>query len=104
MQRLLSNTTHTYPSSVAQYTGNSFNFCRNIQKYGCGETVRSRYTVSSMLGFFMKCRCIICDFVYDEDIGLTVEGILPGTKFKDIPDDWYCPLCGIDKTYFEELQ
>lgn len=29
------------------------------------------------------------------------EGIAPGTKFEDIPDDWICPSCGALKTDFE---
>lgn len=48
--------------------------------------------------------CIICNFIYDESKGLPDEGIPPGTKFEDIPDDWYCPLCGIDKTFFEKME
>lgn len=48
-------------------------------------------------------KCIICEYIYDESIGIPDEGIPAGTKFEDIPDDWSCPLCGIDKTYFEEI-
>lgn len=48
-------------------------------------------------------KCIICELIYDEELGMPDEGIAPGTKFEDIPDDWACPLCGIDKTYFEEI-
>jgi rubredoxin-NAD+ reductase len=47
--------------------------------------------------------CIICELIYDEELGLPNEGIPPGTKFEDIPDDWHCPLCGIDKTFFKEM-
>lgn len=32
-----------------------------------------------------------------------VRGIPPGTPFEDLPDDWLCPLCGVDKTLFREL-
>ena len=28
---------------------------------------------------------------------------MPGTSFKDIPDDWECPDCGSAKEDFEEL-
>ncbi|NMA70248.1 MAG: rubredoxin, partial [Desulfitobacterium sp.] len=29
------------------------------------------------------------------------NGVAPGTAFEDIPEDWVCPLCGVDKTSFE---
>ena len=37
---------------------------------------------------------------YDPAVGDPDSGIAPGTAFEDIPDDWYCPLCGVDKTSF----
>ena len=48
-----------------------------------------------------KWQCIICGFIYDEAEGLESEGIAPGTKWEDIPDDWICPECGIGKEDFE---
>jgi rubredoxin len=48
-----------------------------------------------------KYRCIICDYIYDPEIGDPDNGIAPGTAFNDIPDDWACPLCGADKSNFE---
>ena len=32
------------------------------------------------------------------------SGIKPGTKFKELPDNWLCPNCGADKTMFEEVK
>ena len=32
--------------------------------------------------------CIICGWVYDEKEGWPEEGIAPGTKWEDVPDDW----------------
>ncbi|MFM7274125.1 MAG: rubredoxin [Gammaproteobacteria bacterium] len=29
------------------------------------------------------------------------HGIAPGTRWEDVPDDWFCPDCGVDKTAFE---
>ena len=29
------------------------------------------------------------------------EFIAPGTRFEDIPEDWYCPDCGTEKQDFE---
>ena len=31
-------------------------------------------------------------------------GIAPGTAFEDIPDDWFCPVCGARKTDFEPYE
>ncbi|MBQ2556814.1 MAG: rubredoxin, partial [Thermoguttaceae bacterium] len=30
-------------------------------------------------------------------------GIAPGTAFEDIPDDWVCPVCGLDKSAFTQV-
>lgn len=50
----------------------------------------------------MKFVCNICGFVYDEELGLPDQGIAPGTKFEDLPDNFECPLCGVDKSNFSE--
>ncbi len=44
--------------------------------------------------------CDICGLIYDEKSGLPDEGIPPGTRFEDIPDDWVCPDCGATKDAF----
>lgn len=44
--------------------------------------------------------CLECGFIYDETLGLPSEGICPGTRWLDIPDDWFCPDCGIAKSQF----
>ena len=46
--------------------------------------------------------CKICGFVYDEAVGMSDNGIAPGTKWEDLPADWTCPLCGADKSQFEK--
>ncbi|HAA54757.1 MAG TPA: rubredoxin [Myxococcales bacterium] len=47
--------------------------------------------------------CIPCGFIYDPVEGDPDGGIDPGTPFEDIPDDWYCPICGVTKDLFEPL-
>ena len=32
------------------------------------------------------------------------EGIPPGTRWADIPDDWACPGCGASKTEFAMME
>lgn len=48
-------------------------------------------------------RCVICDYVYDEAIGDQENGVAPGTKWEDVPEDWICPLCYVGKDHFEEI-
>ncbi|MBQ9491782.1 MAG: rubredoxin [Firmicutes bacterium] len=50
----------------------------------------------------MKYVCEVCGFVYDEELGLPEENIAPGTKFDDLPDDFVCPECGVEKNMFEQ--
>lgn len=49
-------------------------------------------------------KCILCGFIYDEALGNKREGIAPGTKWEDIPDDWECPRCGAGKEDFEMVE
>lgn len=45
--------------------------------------------------------CIPCGYIYDESKWDPDGWIIPGTKFEDIPDDWYCPVCWVWKSDFE---
>lgn len=51
-----------------------------------------------------KYRCTVCGYIYDPEEGDIDNGIEQGTSFEDLPDDWVCPLCGVDKSQFEELE
>lgn len=48
----------------------------------------------------MKYVCNLCGYVYDEEAGDPDNGIAPGTKWEDVPEDWVCPLCGAGKEEF----
>jgi rubredoxin len=48
-------------------------------------------------------RCVICDYIYDPALGDPDNGIAAGTPFEDISDSWVCPICGADKSNFEEV-
>lgn len=48
--------------------------------------------------------CVVCGFVYDEEQGLPQEGIAPGTRWEDIPENWKCPECGAAKSDFEMIE
>ena len=38
--------------------------------------------------------CDVCGYIYDEANGEPENGIAPGTKWADLPDDYLCPLWG----------
>jgi len=44
----------------------------------------------------VKYRCVVCNYVFDEEI--------EGKKFHDLPDDWKCPLCKVYKDMFVSLK
>lgn len=48
--------------------------------------------------------CVICGFIYDEAKGLPEQGIAPGTRWDDVPENFTCPDCGATKTDFEMVQ
>ena len=48
----------------------------------------------------MKYVCEICGWEYDEASGNPDNGIAPGTKFENLPDDFVCPVCGVGKEHF----
>lgn len=52
----------------------------------------------------MKYVCDVCGWEYDETVGDPDNGIAPGTKFEDLPEDFVCPLCGVGKDMFSEAQ
>ena len=45
-------------------------------------------------------RCETCDYIYDPKVGDPDGGIDPGVPFSDLPDDWTCPMCGVEKDEF----
>ncbi|MCB5186649.1 rubredoxin [Methylobacillus caricis] len=51
-----------------------------------------------MDNYVWKCSC--CDFVYDELAGQHEKGILPGTCWEALPNNWSCAICGSDRASF----
>ncbi len=51
-----------------------------------------------------KYLCIVCDYIYDPQVGDPENDVPPGTAFEDIPDEWLCPVCGADKSQFEQVE
>ncbi len=50
---------------------------------------------------YKKYMCIICGYIYDEALGWPNDGIAPGTRWDDVPENWACPECGAQKIDFE---
>ncbi len=44
--------------------------------------------------------CALCGYIYDPAKGDPDAGIVPGTPFEELPDDWTCPVCGTTKDNF----
>ena len=44
--------------------------------------------------------CESCGMIYDPAAGDLDGGVAPGTPFEDIPNDWFCPVCGARKADF----
>ena len=40
-------------------------------------------------------RCEVCDYLYDED--------KEGVKWEELPDDWVCPVCESEKSYYVKV-
>jgi len=52
----------------------------------------------------MKYVCDVCGYEYDEVSGDPDNGIDPGTKWEDLPDDFVCPVCGVGKDEFSKTE
>ena len=50
-----------------------------------------------------KYECGPCGYIYDPEAGDPDNGIEPGTAFEDLPEDWVCPICGMGKDEFAEV-
>lgn len=49
--------------------------------------------------------CPGCGYIYDEEIGDPDEGFSPGTRWTDIPEEWFCPDCAVrDKVDFSSVE
>ena len=50
-----------------------------------------------------KYKCSVCGYIYDPAAGDPDNGVDANTAFEDLPDDWTCPDCGVEKDMFEPL-
>ena len=65
----------------------------------------TEYMRDQPIGMIMKkYLCTICGYVYDPSLGDPGAGVTPGTRFDELPEDWYCPVCGVSKEDFEAVE
>lgn len=48
--------------------------------------------------------CVSCGYFYDQEKGDPASGIVPGTAWDDVPEDWRCPDCGAQKSDFQMVE
>jgi rubredoxin len=66
-----------------------------------GRPYRAAWSTADWLPLpAMKWMCESCGFIYDPADGDPDGGIPPGTQFEDIPETWFCPVCGARKRDF----
>lgn len=53
---------------------------------------------------YRRYMCLLCGFIYDEELGWPDDGIAPGTRWEDVPLTWQCPECGATKDDFEMIE
>lgn len=81
--------------------------CVKVHIIIAGQTAAASESVCLILNkeepFMKKYECEPCGYVYDEAAGDPDNGIAPGTKWEDLPEDWVCPICGMGKDVFKEV-
>jgi rubredoxin len=50
-----------------------------------------------------QCQTVNCGYFYNPDKGDRKGKIQKGILFKDLPDDWRCPICGAGKKMFKPM-
>lgn len=67
------------------------------EKIAAFEPVHSSVT-------YRKYMCVVCGYIYDEELGDPEAGLAPGTRWEDVPLTWSCPDCGATKEDFEMVE
>ncbi len=105
--------TADFESQIQESAEHAQTFRRAAHRFGLLETVEhhhaDRYTEALTVlnggeatakQVTQKWICKQCSMIYDPIVGDPDSGIAPGTPFAEIPEDWYCPICGASKKLF----
>jgi rubredoxin len=76
----------------------------NFPVPGGGKPDDARISAANDDVEFKTWQCVLCAFVYDEAAGLPEDGIAPGTRWADVPENWGCPDCSAKKADFEMIE
>ncbi|HYH43465.1 MAG TPA: rubredoxin, partial [Burkholderiales bacterium] len=76
----------------------------NFPVPGGGVPETAKVTPADADGEFKTWQCILCAFVYDEAAGFPEDGIAPGTRWADVPENFGCPDCSAKKADFEMIE
>ncbi|MNY87591.1 Rubredoxin [compost metagenome] len=49
-------------------------------------------------------QCLVCGWIYEEQLGWPQEGIAAGTSWQDVSENWTCPDCGVSKADFDMVE
>jgi len=74
---------------------------REAAPFTPAEAVAAAPVVADKGAAYRIWECMVCGWVYDESKGWPEDGIAPGTRWEDIPEDWCCPQCGVGKGEFD---
>ena len=85
---------YLYPALVLICARSYVWFDKNFQFKGQMSVSHSSYR---------KFLCLPCWYIYYEELWDPDGWLIPGTKFEEIPDDRYCPVCGVTKKDFTPL-
>ncbi|HUU77088.1 MAG TPA: aromatic amino acid lyase [candidate division Zixibacteria bacterium] len=69
---------------------------KKLREYNKGSKFVKLY------GNVYTCPGEFCGYYYDPELGDQSQGIKEWTLFEDLPEDWICPNCGIEKNKFEK--
>ena len=53
---------------------------------------------------YKKWMCVVCGWIYDEELGDPDSGLPPGMRWDEVPESWVCPDCGAGKEDFEMVE
>jgi rubredoxin len=97
-----SNPGFLLPEQVRRSIYKFYNYRLNaIKKGNQKQSAQTEETIKKDSGFLYQCNN--CLTVYNERIGEIENNIIPGTAFKDLPDDYCCTLCDGEKDNFTKI-